>query len=111
MRDITHVETQPIGLEPRERNRDQIMRHDRPAPARRLNARPCRKSAHVPPATINSTWEDSASPAQYDSTYGYVIMRAENAIIVGAPNSLNGSMTILGTGTGGYGGLAYVPVN
>lgn len=60
--------------------------------------------------TINSTWEDSASPAQYDSTYGYVIMRAENAIIVGAPNSLNGSMTILGTGTGGYGGLAYVPV-
>ncbi len=61
--------------------------------------------------TINSTWEDSASPAQYDSTYGYVIMRAENAIIVGAPNSLNGSMTILGTGTGGYGGLAYVPVN
>jgi len=63
------------------------------------------------PVTINSTWEDSASPAQYDSTYGYVIMRAENAIIVGAPNSLNGSMTILGTGSGGYGGLAYVPVN
>lgn len=63
------------------------------------------------PVTINSTWEDSASPAQYDSTYGYVIMRAENAIIVGAPNSLNGSMTILGTGTGGYGGLAYVPVS
>ena len=63
------------------------------------------------PVTINSTWEDSASPAQYDSTYGYVIMRAENAIIVGAPNSLNGSITIKGTGTGGYGGLAYVPVN
>jgi hypothetical protein len=60
--------------------------------------------------TINSMWEDSSSPAQYDSSYGYVIMRAENAIIVGAPNTLNGSMTIKGTGTGGYGGLAYVPV-
>lgn len=60
--------------------------------------------------TINSTWEDSSSPAQYDSSYGYVIMRAENAIIVGAPNSLNGSITIKGTGTGGYAGLAYVPV-
>lgn len=60
--------------------------------------------------TINSVWESSSSPAQYDSTYGYVIMRAENAIIVGVPNSLNGSMTILGTGTGGYFGLAYVPV-
>ena len=59
---------------------------------------------------INSMWEDSSSPAQYDSTYGFVIMRAENVIIVGAPNSLNGAMTIKGTGTGGYGGLAYVPV-
>jgi len=61
--------------------------------------------------TINSTWEDSASPAQYDSVHGFVIMRAENAIIVGAPNSLNGLMTIKGTGTGGYYGLAYVPVD
>jgi hypothetical protein len=55
-------------------------------------------------------WEDSSSPAQYDPTYGFVIMRAENAIIVGEPNSLNGSMTIKGTGTGGYFGLAYGPV-
>ena len=60
--------------------------------------------------TINSMWEDSSSPAQYDSSYGFVIMRAENVIIVGAPNSLNGSMTIKGMGTGGYGGLVYVPV-
>ena len=59
---------------------------------------------------INSTSSATASPAQYDSTYGYVIMRAENAIIVGAPNLLNGSMTITGMGTGGYSGLAYVPV-
>lgn len=62
------------------------------------------------PVSINSTWEDSSSPAQYDSTYGFVIMRAENLIIVGAPNSLDGSMSIKGTGTGGYGALAYVPV-
>ena len=63
------------------------------------------------PVTVNSMWEPSSSPAQYDSAYGYVIMRAENAIIVGAPNSLNGSITIKGTGTGGFYGLAYVPVS
>ena len=62
------------------------------------------------PVSINSMWEDSSSPAQYDSTYGFVIMRAENVIIVGAPNSLDSSMSIKGMGTGGYGGLAYVPV-
>ena len=68
-------------------------------------------STNGDPVTINSMWEPSASPAQYDQAYGFVIMRAENVIIVGAPNSLNGSMTIKGTGTGGFYGLAYVPVS
>ena len=61
--------------------------------------------------SVNSQGTVSSSLAGYDSAYGFVIMMAGDVIIVGAPNSLNGSMTIKGTGIGGYNGLAYVPVN
>ena len=48
---------------------------------------------------------------QYDSTNGFVIVRSENQILCFTLNALNGSMKLVGTGAGGYFGLAYIPTS
>lgn len=61
--------------------------------------------------SVNSQGTVSSSLGGYDSTSGFVIVRAESNILVLGYNSLTGSLTLKNSGLGGNEGFAYLQMD
>lgn len=68
-------------------------------------------SANGSEVSVNSQGTVSSSLGGYDSTSGFVIVRAESNILVFGYNSFNGSLTLKNSGLGGNEGFAYFQID